>query len=41
MNIVKSALFQNPLWWSIATKKALDLHAENPFDIIHAHDLDT
>ena len=41
MNIMRSALFQNPLWWSIATKKALELHAENPFDIIHAHDLDT
>ena len=34
MNIMRSALFQNPLWWSIATKKALDLHAENQFDII-------
>ena len=41
MNLMRTALFQNPLWWSIATKKALELHSETPFDIVHAHDLDT
>ncbi len=41
MEALRYDLFRLRLWWSLAFRRALELHRETPFDVIHAHDLDT
>lgn len=41
MTRIRSPLVQNPLWWRAATRRALALHREAPFDAVHCFDLDT
>ncbi len=36
-----TTLLRTPAWWRSATKQALRLHEQQPFDVVHAHDLDT
>lgn len=41
MNLLRYDTFRLHFWWKNGYKKALELHKENPFDVIHCHDLDT
>ena len=41
MRLVRYDLFRlRPFWW-LAASRALELHRQTPFDVVHAHDLDT
>lgn len=38
---IPTTLLRTPIWWRTATKHAASLHKSTPFDVVHAHDLDT
>ena len=41
MRLVRYDLLRlRPFWW-LAASRALELHRQTPFDVVHAHDLDT
>jgi glycosyltransferase involved in cell wall biosynthesis len=41
MDTLPYDIFRLHFWWNKGYKDALDLYKENPFDVIHCHDLDT
>lgn len=41
MDILKYDILRLHFWWKMGIKRALELYSERPFDVIHAHDLDT
>lgn len=39
--LLPGTLLRTPVWWRTATRQAGRLHKQEPFDVVHAHDLDT